>query len=167
MHRAPRPHQTVSGLEHTKPDHTRLTFIKIGIQIRLIHADMNDHLSGVVNCYLEEAPRFCLCVSNSIQNYKNTKGSSFTRIKHKFSVDSETQKSSFWVFLWSKSNRWPWTRFTVMSEDTVQNCLIYACNVSCLFWCRVILCGSDDGGSRVWSEFAGRLPEKHQQSLIM
>lgn len=23
-----------------------------------------------------------------------------------------------------------------MSEDTVQNCLIYACNVSCLFYCR-------------------------------
>lgn len=105
------------------------------IQIRPIHADVNDHLSGAVNCYLEKAPRFYLRASNSIQNYKNTKGSSFTRVKHKFSVDSETQKSFFWVFLWSKSNHWPWTPFTVMSEDTVQNCLIYARNVSCLFWC--------------------------------
>lgn len=26
-----------------------------------------------------------------------------------------------------------------MSEDTVQNCLIYACNVSCLFLCRSLL----------------------------
>lgn len=43
---------------------------------------------------------------------------------------------------------------TVMSEDAALNCLIYACNVSCLFRCR-------------WSEFAGRLPGKHQQSLIM
>ena len=44
-------------------------------------------------------------------------------------------------------------------EDAVQNWLIYACNVSCLFRCRC-LCR----GSLVWSECAGRLPGKHQQS---
>lgn len=34
---------------------TRLTCIKIDVQIRLIHADANDHPSGAVNCYLEKA----------------------------------------------------------------------------------------------------------------
>lgn len=33
---------------------TRLTCIKIDIQIRLVHADVNDHPSGAVICYLEK-----------------------------------------------------------------------------------------------------------------
>lgn len=51
---------------------TRLACIKIDIQIRLIHADVSDHPSGAVNCYLEKAALFYLRVSNSIQNYKKT-----------------------------------------------------------------------------------------------
>lgn len=87
---APRPRQTVSGLEHANPETTGLTCIKIDIQIRLIRADVNAHPSGAVDCYLEKAALSSLRVSNSIRNYKNTKGGSFTRIKRKFSVDSET-----------------------------------------------------------------------------
>lgn len=84
-----------SNKQAKQPQTTRLTCIKIDIQIRLIHADVDDHPSGTVNCYLEKARRSCLCASNSIRNYKNTKGNSFTRIKRKFSVDFKTRKSSF------------------------------------------------------------------------
>lgn len=61
----------------------------------------------------------------------------------------------------------PHTVFTVMSEDTLQNCLIYACNVSCLFRCRSVSTEPPTVAAESGGEFAGRLPGKHQHSLIM
>lgn len=56
VQRAPRPRQTAGGLRRTNPDsYAGLTCIKSDIQIRLIHADVNDRPSGAVKCFWKGA----------------------------------------------------------------------------------------------------------------
>lgn len=69
MCRAPRLPR-LSVVWNIQTQNTRLTCIKIDIQIRLIHANVDDHLYGAVNCYLEKAASFSLCGSNSIKTLK-------------------------------------------------------------------------------------------------
>lgn len=125
-----------------------------------------NHPAGSVNCYLEETAGFCLYIWNSTRNHTNTNGSTFTWIKHILCRLWDIEKV-FSGFSLKQVLNPPQLLLTVMSEDTVKNPLIYAWNVSCLFWCHSLSAEPTTVAANSESEFAERLPGKHQQSLIM
>lgn len=121
---------------------SRLTCIKIDIQIRLTHAD-GSTIRLEPSTVILKRRRASACASATAHRIiKTLKGAVLLRDQI-LCRQRDTEK--LFLNVSSEASRIvgpeppPHTHtllLTVMSEDTVQNCLIYACNVSCLFRCR-------------------------------